>query len=145
MTTQRSPEPPDVELELGAVPENVAIVRQALRAVAAGLQLEAERIDDVALAGTEACANVVMHAYRDGPPGPMQLRVFVAADALTVVVADRGGGIEPRADSPGLGVGIPLMSALTDALALGSGPDGATEVRLVFARDGAAAQPPAAM
>lgn len=141
MTSQPFADPPDVELELGAVPENVAIARQALRAVAGGLHLSRERIDDVALAGGEACANVVMHAYRGAAPGPMRVRVFVDASALTVVVADRGGGIAPRPDSPGLGVGIPLMSALADSLELGTAPDGTTEVRLEFALDAAAARP----
>ncbi len=141
MTSQRSSDLPVVELELGAAPENVAIARQALRAVAGGLRLNRERIDDVALAGGEACANVVMHAYRDTAPGPMRLCAFVDASALTVVVTDQGGGIVPRPDSPGLGVGIPLMSALADSLELGTGPDGATEVRLEFLLDPAAATP----
>ena len=58
--------------------------------------------------------------------------------ALTVVVSDEGRGILPRPDSPGLGLGLPLIATLAESLELGTGDDEQTEVRMSF-RLGAAA------
>jgi serine/threonine-protein kinase RsbW len=69
-----------------------------------------------ALAVTEACANVVVHAYRDAAaPGLLEVRACVAGGVLFVEVADRGRGMLPRPDSPGLGMGLPLIAQMSDA------------------------------
>ena len=57
---------------------------------------------------------------------------------LRVVVSDEGRGILPRADSPGLGLGLPLIATLAESLELGTGDNDETEVRMSF-RLGAAA------
>jgi len=86
---------------------------------------------------TEACTNVVVHAYPGGE-GPITLRATVVDGMLRVVVSDEGRGILPRADSPGLGLGLPLIATLAESLELGTGDDEQTEVRMSF-RLGAAA------
>jgi serine/threonine-protein kinase RsbW len=50
-----------------------------------------------------------------------------------VTVADSGGGLVPRADSPGLGVGLPLIAQLADRLDVRSGDEG-TQIRMSFRR-----------
>ena len=50
------------------------------------------------------------------------------------MVRDWGAGIRPRPDSPGLGLGLPLIGALADAVEFGDADDGATDVRMVFRR-----------
>src|ERR1700745_3993604 len=55
----------DVKLTLPARPENVAVVRHVLGAFAQALGLSVELIEDLRLAVTEACTNVVRHAYPD--------------------------------------------------------------------------------
>jgi serine/threonine-protein kinase RsbW/stage II sporulation protein AB (anti-sigma F factor) len=69
----------------------------------------------IAVAVTEACANVVSHAYvgRDAP-GELEVRACVADRVLVVEVADEGCGMVPRVDSPGLGLGLPLIAQSTD-------------------------------
>src|SRR5919202_3531117 len=52
-----------IELTLPARPENVALVRHVLGCIGGSLRLEAELVEDVRLAATEACTNVVRHAY----------------------------------------------------------------------------------
>src|SRR3712207_677573 len=59
----------DVRLTLPARPENVAVVRHVLGAFAEALQLPDPVIEDMRLAVTEACTNVVRHAYADGEIG----------------------------------------------------------------------------
>ena len=109
---------PDIELTLPARAENVAVVRHAIGGLGEALDVDPQTLSDVKLAVTEACTNVVVHAY-DGGDGPMQVAAELAEEALTVVVRDEGRGIVPRADSPGLGLGLPLIATLTEALELG--------------------------
>ena len=80
----------DVRLTLPARPENVAVVRHVLGAFAEALQLPDPVIEDMRLAVTEACTNVVRHAYADGEPGPVEILIRPDGDGLQVVVSDRG-------------------------------------------------------
>jgi serine/threonine-protein kinase RsbW/stage II sporulation protein AB (anti-sigma F factor) len=68
----------------------------------------------VGLVVSEAMTNVVLHAYRDREPGSVRLEASVAEGLLTVVVADDGIGMSPRADSPGLGMGLVLIRRLAE-------------------------------
>jgi anti-sigma regulatory factor (Ser/Thr protein kinase) len=124
---------PDLELFLPAEPESVSIARQAVCGVGDVLMLDEGRIADVALAVTEACTNVVMHAYPEGS-GDYDLRLWVQHRRLLITVRDFGEGITPRvpAAKTGLGLGLPLMLAVCDEVAFARGVDGSTEVRLVF-------------
>src|SRR5918911_1078204 len=97
-------EQPDFELTLPARAENVAVVRHAFGGLGDALDVPDHALADVKLAVTEACTNVVVHAYPEGE-GPMAVSAGLANGALTVVVVDEGRGILPRPDSPGLGLG----------------------------------------
>src|ERR1044072_3943694 len=63
----------DGRLPHPARPENVAVIRHVLGAYAEALQLPAELVEDMRLAVTEACTNVVRHAYHEGEPGPIDV------------------------------------------------------------------------
>jgi anti-sigma regulatory factor (Ser/Thr protein kinase) len=128
---------PDLELTLPARAENVAVVRHAFGGLGDVLEISDQALSDIKLAVTEACTNVVVHAYAGGD-GPMDVRAHIDDRRLTVVVADRGRGILPRADSPGLGLGLPLIATLAESLELGKGADEQTEVRMTFNLDGVA-------
>jgi serine/threonine-protein kinase RsbW len=127
----------DLELTLPARPENVAVARHAIGGFADVLEVPDQTLADVKLAVTEACTNVVVHAYPDGE-GPMGLRASVNDGVLRVVVVDQGRGILPRADSPGLGLGLPLIATLAESLELGTGTSEETEVRMTFRLDAVA-------
>ncbi|MEZ5122651.1 MAG: ATP-binding protein [Solirubrobacterales bacterium] len=124
----------DVQLTLPARAENVAVVRHALGGLGEALELDPQVLSDVKLAVTEACTNVVVHAYANGE-GPMEVAATVEDAALRVTVRDEGIGILPRPDSPGLGLGLPLIATLTESLELGRAPDERTEVAMVFRLD----------
>src|SRR5829696_8393964 len=54
----------EIRLTLPARPENVAVVRHVLGALADAVRLAPDLANDMRLAVTEACTNVVRHAYR---------------------------------------------------------------------------------
>jgi serine/threonine-protein kinase RsbW len=125
-------DPPDLELTLPACPENVGVVRHVLGGVAEALDLDHELLEDVRLAVSEACANAVIHAYANQSAGLMDIDVRTTGGDLQVSVRDHGAGMAPRTDSPGLGVGLPLMASLAGSMELLSPPGGGTEIRMRF-------------
>jgi anti-sigma regulatory factor (Ser/Thr protein kinase) len=127
----QEPQTPDFELILPARPENVAVVRHAFGGLGDVYDVSETTLADVKLAVTEACTNVVVHAYPDGE-GTMAVSADMREGALTVVVADEGRGILPRPDSPGLGLGLPLIATLASSLELGTNDRQETEVRMTF-------------
>jgi anti-sigma regulatory factor (Ser/Thr protein kinase) len=131
----------DVRLTLPARAEGVAVVRQALAGLADALDFDAAVLADMKMAVSEACTNVVVHAYGERD-GELEVEMAVDESALLIVVRDQGKGIDrdaPRSDDvPALGLGLPLIAALSDAFELGGEPGQGTEVRMTFhySRDG---------
>lgn len=125
---------PDVRMTMAARPEGVAVVRQALAGLADALDIDAAVLADMKMAVTEACTNVVVHAYGDGD-GMLEIEMLADADRLTIVVRDRGTGIQPRparSETAALGLGLPLIAALSDSFELRGGTGEGTEVRMTF-------------
>jgi serine/threonine-protein kinase RsbW len=131
----------DVRLTLPARAEGVAVVRQALAGLADALDFDPAVLADMKMAVSEACTNVVVHAY-DERGGELDVEMAVDETALTILVRDQGCGIDPDAprsdDVPALGLGLPLIAALSDAFELRGERGEGTEVRMTFryARDG---------
>jgi len=131
---------PAVVLSMAARAEGVGVVRQALAGIADALAVDPIVLADMKMAVTEACTNVVVHAY-DDDPGRLEVQMLADEEALTIVVRDHGSGIQPKAartEPPALGLGLPLIAALTDAFELHGSTGEGTEVRMTFAyvRDG---------
>ena len=124
----------DVRLTLPARPENVAVVRHVLGAFAEALQLPDPLIEDMRLAVTEACTNVVRHAYADGEPGPVEILIRPEGDTLLVVVSDQGRGLRASANSTGPGLGLPLIAALSHSFEIEQLPDKGSRLRMAFRR-----------
>jgi serine/threonine-protein kinase RsbW len=126
--------PPEVLLVMPARPEGVGVVRQALAGVADALDFDASVLADMKMAVTEACTNVVVHAYEE--EGMLEVEMLAGEDGLTIVVRDHGTGIQPRparSGAPALGLGLPLIAALSDAFELRGSAGAGTEVRMTFA------------
>jgi serine/threonine-protein kinase RsbW len=138
MSTPLEPREPDLLLSLPARAENVAVVRHAFGGLGDVLDLPEQTLSDIKLAVTEACTNVVVHAYPDREDGPLGVQAILDESTLTIVVTDEGRGVLPRADSPGLGLGLPLIATLAESLELGTGDNQETEVRMTFDLDGVA-------
>ena len=137
--------PPTVSLQLDSSPETLTLVRGVLGGVGELLSLDPELLDDLKTAVSEACNNVVMHAYGDDV-GPLWVCLYIGEQQLEVIIRDEGRGIPvlAPADDRLQGVGIPIMRALAQQTAFRPRPGGGTEVWLQFAgqRDGRALYEP---
>lgn len=127
-------QPSCVRLELENRPENVSVVRAALSGVAEAAGFDEELATDVKTAVSEACNNVVIHAY-EGQSGPMRVLVSNSGDRVDVVVRDSGTGIRRLSSGADhMGLGLALISALADQAEFNSPTGGGTEVRMRFRR-----------
>ena len=110
-----------------------------LSGVAELLAMDPELLDDLKTAVSEACNNVVLHAY-GGQPGPMRLALFASDETLRVTVDDEGVGLDrsPAALDVTAGIGVSVIHALTETASFERRPAGGTEVTMNFAasRDG---------
>ena len=120
-----------LDLSLPAAPESLRELRDAVVDFARPLpELDLEALR---LAVGEACTNVVVHAYRDqDAPGSVHVRAIAGDNGLVVEVSDDGCGPSPRGDSPGLGLGLPLMAQLSRELEITGREPRGTKVRMVF-------------
>jgi serine/threonine-protein kinase RsbW len=114
-----------------ASPCSVADGRSSLADFAAEAGATPSQVDAVRLAASEAMTNSVLHAYRGGP-GLIYVNAAVASGELWILIADDGCGLRPRADRPGLGLGLGLISEVSDDFAVVSRATGGTEVRIRF-------------
>lgn len=117
---------------LPARSENVAVIRHALAGLAQEIGMDEPGVADLKTVVTEACMNVVVHAYRDDEPGPLFVDAVPDEDGITVTVRDRGAGIQPQAD-PGresLRLGLTLIAALSGSFAISGGVGRGTEVTM---------------
>ncbi len=120
------------------------LVREVLAGMGEAVGLDPTNLNDIRTAVTEACDNVVLHAY-DGAEGPMEIEVLLSSGEVEVVVRDRGTGIRPHIGREGdaSGIGLLVIQALVYSVAF-KGAGGApsaeggegTEVRMVFATPG---------
>jgi serine/threonine-protein kinase RsbW len=126
-----------VVLTLDARPENLALTRLALAGVAANARAPREALSDLKLAVTEACTNVIQHAYGEGGSGAIVVRYTGEPGMIAIEVEDAGSGFAPGAPSStsgrngnGNGMGLMIIRVLTDELEISSTGSG-TRLRLV--------------
>jgi serine/threonine-protein kinase RsbW/stage II sporulation protein AB (anti-sigma F factor) len=108
----------------------VGELRRAVAEIARRAGMPDADVDAVRLAASEAASNAVIHAYRERA-GELRIRARIDDGQLHLVIADEGDGVAPRTDSPGLGLGLPIMAHVSERFEIVSGPDG-TEVHLAF-------------
>lgn len=134
-------------LSVTATPESAHLFRQHFtRWLDATLDVDAARRSDIVLAVYEAVANAAEHAYAADAPSPaaqspaaqssaaqssatrsraIEVRTHVTRDeSLEVTVTDSGRWKSDASSSPYRGRGLALISALSDASDVTSGPDG---------------------
>jgi anti-sigma regulatory factor (Ser/Thr protein kinase) len=92
--------------------------------------MEASTVADLKTVVTEACTNVVVHAYDPETGGPMEVEAWPEGGFLFVSVRDRGHGIRPLADveHQSLRLGLALIAALTESFEVRGEVEKGTEV-----------------
>lgn len=120
-----------------AEPGAVAAARHDVTAFAKAHGMPDALCCDIALAVSEACTNVVVHAYRHraGRPGVMRVESAREDHALRVTIEDEGCGVRPRGDSPGIGLGLQIIARTTSAFDVEQAPGGGARLVLRFAGD----------
>jgi len=123
--------PTGLALRLPARAENVAVVRHAIAGMAERLGMDEPGLADLKTVVTEACMNVVVHAYPNGS-GPLEVEAEPDREGLTVSVRDRGSGINPQAapERASLRLGLSLIAALSSSFSISGGLGRGTEVTM---------------
>jgi anti-sigma regulatory factor (Ser/Thr protein kinase) len=112
---------------------SVSRARHAVTGRARELGVPADRLGSIALAVSEACTNVVVHAYRQhATAGRFSVGLDLERDSLRISVRDDGLGMRPRFDSPGLGLGLPIIATSADSFAVEPCDSGGTELHMGF-------------
>jgi serine/threonine-protein kinase RsbW len=115
-------------------PENVTLVREALTGLSEYAHFGRGELNDIRTAVTEACNNVVLHAY-DDEEGPLEVEIGLMPRTTEVVVRDEGSGIQPRIraiEEGPLGIGLAVIQALVRSVEFSDSDGHGTEVRMRF-------------
>jgi anti-sigma regulatory factor (Ser/Thr protein kinase) len=122
---------------VSATAEQIAVLRSEVTQYAQEVGVADGRLGDVRLAVSEAATNAVLHAYRDREPGQIRVQANVLDDGyLCIVVEDDGFGPLPRPDSPGLGLGLPTIASVADAVELSAGSSKGARLSMRFTTGG---------
>jgi anti-sigma regulatory factor (Ser/Thr protein kinase) len=126
---------PYVRESYPAVADSVPVARRAITACAANAGASPEQMQAIELAVSEALTNVVLYAY-PWRTGEVHVTARVAGNELWVLIADSGCGLHAGRDTDGLGLGLALISQMTDGFSVVGRSSGGTELRLRFALGG---------
>jgi len=122
-----------LSLKLAAEPQNVRQARDEAASYAEGQGLDSAGIEDLKTIVSEACSNIVRHAYpKDATERPMEVSMGRSAEELTLTVRDNGTGIRPPtgARPSSLRLGFILMGSLADFMQLRTARGQGTELLL---------------
>jgi stage II sporulation protein AB (anti-sigma F factor) len=108
-----------------------AVARHAVRDFLHSLGADPRAFSDVLLALSEIVTNAVVHGYRGGE-GVVRVEAEHSDAQLVLSVADQGGGMAPRHDSPGLGLGLPLVGRIATRVDITAPVGGGTLVSMFF-------------
>jgi serine/threonine-protein kinase RsbW len=125
----------ELQLALPAHAQNVIVVRQAVAGLGEALGLAPHRVDDLKTVITEACNNVVLHAYEEGEEGGLEVTAAASESAIELEVRDHGRGFQPGTgvhDERSLGLGLPLIASLSDHFQISGGAGEGTRMRMRF-------------
>lgn len=110
---------------MAAEPMSVRLLRfELMRWVREIRPHDEQLVASVALATSEAIANVVRHAY-DDDPGRVELDAVRDEAGIVVRVTDRGGGVR-AAREPGTGLGMGLIGRVASGVTVVSEAAGTT-------------------
>ena len=131
-----------VQLEIPPRSPYVGVVRLALSSLARAAGLDEEKVDDIKIAVSEACANAVISNEEAGSDDPVTISWDEYDHAVRIEVADRGAMFNPdaveQADSQGFStravMSMALLKSLVDECQFEPRTGGGTTTRLQINR-----------
>jgi anti-sigma regulatory factor (Ser/Thr protein kinase) len=123
-------------IRLAANADQVPVARRTVADYCERCGLPAPLIDDVKLVVTEACTNVVLHAYEGITDGACMFEVEANLEPGTLLlsVSDQGRGIGAASSNRGLGLGLRLALQLAGGVQTREGAGGlGTRLTMRFA------------
>lgn len=114
--------------------EFVGVVRLAISGAALRMNYSIEEIEDIKISVSEACTNVIQHAYGDHPninTDVIDITVNMYATKLEIIIQDYGKGFDASIlgteeqkikshEKMGLGLGLTFIKSLMDETTLSS-------------------------
>ncbi|RAP31335.1 histidine kinase [Candidatus Marinamargulisbacteria bacterium SCGC AG-343-D04] len=117
----------EVLLTIPCLPEYVGVARLAVSGVASRMNFSIDEIEDIKVSISEACTNVIQHAYEHTPTENeiIDIKISITNDNLDIVVKDYGMGFdisvlgspeqkEKSKEKLGLGLGLTFIENLMD-------------------------------
>jgi serine/threonine-protein kinase RsbW len=120
-----------LSLSFEAQAENVAVARAAVADLGEALGMEEPALGDLKTILTEACTNVVRHAYPERE-GRFEIEAYPEEGELEIVVRDFGAGMRPtlHREATSMRIGLGLISQMSSSFEIGAGSQGGTVVRM---------------
>ena len=123
-------------LNVPGKPDYVGTVRMTVAHIASRAGFDIEAIDDIKVAVSEACTNIIMHAHDDDAYN-YEVLIELGEDVLAITVKDDGEGFgiedyEPPTPggSQGSGLGIFIIKAMMDEVDIQSEQGVGTTIRM---------------
>ncbi len=129
--------------------EYISIVRLMVSGVCSRMDYAVEDIEDIKIAISEACTNVVLHAYDSKQEDGLRVVVKRFDDKLELIIQDFGKGFDVEAvmkkelkdadiseDNIGLGLGLNFIHNLMDDVELNSKLNEGTFIRMTKYKKG---------
>jgi serine/threonine-protein kinase RsbW len=131
-----------VKLSLPAIAGYVSVARLTVAGIASRMNFTVEDIEDIKVAVSEACTNVVLYAYKEVKEGLVDVTCTIYEDQLEMEIKDDGCGFDPKAvkdskvenedeEATNLGLGLAFIDSLMDECEVVSTIGSGTTVRMV--------------
>jgi len=125
-----------LKMNVPGCPEYVGTVRIAIAHAASRVGFDIEAIEDIKVAVSEACNNIICHAH-DDPDFNYEVHMDLEDSKVTILIKDNGSGfglenyIEPDPqEAKGNGLGIFIIKALMDEVDIHSELGLGTDIRM---------------
>jgi len=119
-----------VNLQLMWNPRELALVRRIIQASALAVPIPATFLNDVKLAVTEACTNVIKHAFKYDPNKKFDIRIQISKKLIMVKIIYEDRNFEPeKIPNPDFskiqegGLGVFIMRNIMDDFVYSKNPE----------------------
>ncbi|MDN4601728.1 anti-sigma F factor [Paenibacillus sp. F6_3S_P_1C] len=130
-----------MNLQFAAKSENESFARVTVAAFISQLDPTMDELSDLKTVISEAVTNSIIHGYNNNPDGVVSIQAEIRDDMITIIVEDRGEGIEDLelakqplyTSKPELersGMGFTIMENFMDEFEVSSEPGRGTSIKM---------------